>query len=602
MKTFYTGPSLDLENCASEIDIMMASNSANVHSGQAKQRVNVWNHPFFLIGVILFASLAVRVAALGHWGTGAIDSEGTEYARIAQNLRAGIGYVGMTSPGLELVFPPAFPMLIAAASFLTHDYEWAGRLVSLIFGALLPLPVFGIAARLYNRQTGYTAALLAIFYPLLVNLSFTVLSEEPYITLLLSGVYLVLRALDRPSMGRYCLVGGTLGLAYLTRQEAVAPLLIAVFVVMCFTGGTLATRSKMAAAALATFSVVALPEVVFLYRATGHIRLEEKSTLFYAEQVRKAIAQENKEAMPEEWAEHSINANLERTGTSNRPEADVLGETRVTFRQLAHNVKLGIRQNIPTFLGQLTSRWLGAPFLPALAFLGALRRPWKRPLVSSHLYFALVPLAAIVATFSFSGWTTQRYYFVLIPFLLIWAANGLVGVGLWTKACIEAAGWHGNSLVIARWMVTALVGLVVVVYPVKGVRSIWEFQQGSPVTQGVKELGFWIGRQQNRQVTIMDRSTPLAFHANAQWVDFPYCDGDLALRFLDTAGVDYLVLRPDEKYTQYYQDWFTNGIPDGRAERVNLPSSSGGLGITVFRWHRVGSDFAGESKPRVDGR
>lgn len=593
----FSDRNVSLEDCISEIDIMTAPNSANLHSGQAKQRVNVWSHPFFLIGVILFASLAMRVAALGHWGTGAMDSEGVGYARIAQNLRAGIGYVGMTSPGLQLVFPPAFPLLIAAASFLTHDYEWAGRLVSLIFGALLPLPVFGIASRLYSRHTGYVAALLAMFYPVLVNLSFTVLSEGPYITMLLSGVYLVLRALDRPSIGNYCLVGGILGLAYLTRQEAVAPLLIAVFVAMCYTEGTLATRSKWAAAALAAFSVVALPEVVYLYSATGQIRLEEKSSLFYAQQVRTAIGQENNEAMPGEWAEHSINANLERTGTSNRSEADVLRETRVTFRQLAHNVKTGIRQNIQILLEQLTSRWLGAPFLPALAFLGALRRPWKRPLVSSHLYFMLVPLTAILATFSFSGWTTKRYYFVLLPFLLIWAANGLVGVGLWTKACIEAAGWDGISSAIAKWMVPALIGLVVVLYPVKEVRSIWEFQQGSRVTQSVKELGLWIGRQQNRQVTIMDRSTPLAFHANAQWVDFPYCDGDLALRFLDAAKVDYVVLRQGEQYTQYYQDWLTKGIPDRRAERVNVPADLAGSGITVVRWHTKESDSLEQSKP-----
>ena len=95
----------------------------------------------------------------------------------------------------------------------------------------------------------------------------------------------------------------------------------------------------------------------------------------------------------------------------------------------------------------------------------------------------------------------------------------------------------------------------------------------------------------------MDRSTPLTFHANAQWVAFPYCDGDLALRFLDAAKVDYVVLRQGEKYTQYYQDWLTNGIPDRRAERVQGTSALAGSTITVFRWHREGSGLPEESKP-----
>jgi hypothetical protein len=393
----------------------------------------------------------------------------------------------------------------------------------------------------------------------------------------------------------YGLVGGVFGLAYLTRQEAVAPLLIAVFLSMCFTPGSFPTRSKRAIAALAVFAVVALPEVLFIYGSTGKIRLEGKSPVIYAEEIRTAIGEKNHEANPDQWALHSIDANLQRTGTANRPQADVVRETRITFGQLARIEKIGMRNNIPILLEQLSSRWFAAPFLTALALLGALRRPWKRRLVSSYLYVMLVLLAVVMATFSLT-WFIPRFYFVLVPFLLIWAANGLVGVGLWAKASFDVAGWHWIRPVIPKWIVPGLVGLVVILYPVKGVRAIWEFQQGSRATQGVKQLGLWIGQQQNRQVTIMDLSTPLAFHANAQWVSFPYCDGDLALRFLDAAKVDYVILRQGEKYTQYYQDWLTNGIPDRRAERLQVTSASAGSGITVFRWHREESDLPEKSK------
>lgn len=568
---------------------MMAANSTSLNSEQAGEHAGIWKHSVVLFAAILLLSLAVRLAALVHWGTGAIDSEGTEYARIAQNLRNGTGYVGMTSPGLQIVFPPFFPLLIAAASFLTRDYEWAGRLVCLIFGSLLPLPVFGIASRLFNRTTGLVAAILTVFFPLLVNLSFAVLSEGVYITMLLLAVYTVFRTLERPSPGIYGLLGGIFGLCYLTRQEAVAPLLVALFLTICLGEGSLVSRSKWVAAALAVFAVVALPEVIYLYRATGQVRLEEKSSLFYAEQVRIAIGQENKEAMPVEWAEHSINANLERTGTANRSEADVVRETRVRFRQLARNLRTGVHQNLPTLLQQLSSRWLGAPFLTALAFLGALRRPWKRRVVAGYLYVVLVPLTAMVATFSFSGWTALRYYFVLVPFLLVWAANGLVGVGLWANACVATAGWRWIHPVTTKWIIPGLSALILIVYPLKGVRSLWNFQQDSRATQVDKESGLWIGQQQDRQVTIMDRYTPLAFYANAQWVDFPYSNGDLAVRFLDAAHVDYVVLRQGESYTSYYQQWLNNGIPDRRAERVHVASAPGGNQIIIFRWHGEGN-------------
>ena len=138
------------------------------------------------------------------WGTGAIESEGAEYARIAENLRKGVGYVGIVTPGPELMFPPLFPLLISGVSFFTGSYVRAGRLVSLILGTLLPLPAFGIASRLFNRRVGFVAAVLVMLHPLLINLSFTVLTEGPYATLLLSTVYLVLRALDRPSIRSWC--------------------------------------------------------------------------------------------------------------------------------------------------------------------------------------------------------------------------------------------------------------------------------------------------------------------------------------------------------------------------------------------------------------
>jgi len=537
------------------------------------------------VTIIVLVGLAIRIMAIAHWGTGAIESEGTEYARIAQNLRSGIGYVGLTSPGLELVFPPLYPFLIAVASFLTPDYEWAGRIVSLTFQTLLPLPVFGIASLLYGRRTGFAAAILIILSPLLVNLSFMVLSEAIYLPLILTATYLVLLALNSSSTRHYCVLGLVFGLAYLTRQEAVASLLIALFLTVCLGKGSTTARCKRAAAALALFSAVALPEVVYLYHATGQIRLEAKSPIFFMEQVRSAIARQNHEAIPEEWAEHAIDADLQRTGTKNRPEADVIRDTTVHSSQATRNLKMGMRQNIPIFLAQLDSRWLGGPFLPALAFLGAVRRPWRRRLFAGHLFVVLVPLAAVAATFSFSGWTDNRYYFLLIPFLSIWAASGLVALGAWAKASAMQVGWPRFAPEFMQWAAPGVIVLLLALYPISGVRSLYDLQQDSRRTQYVKQMGSWIREQGNHPATIMDLSTPLAFYAGANWVHFPYCDGSLALRFLDAAKVDYVVLRQSEKYTPYYQDWVTHGIPDPRAEPIYQRTDSEGTRITLVRWH-----------------
>jgi hypothetical protein len=75
-----------------------------------------------LIGVLLAVGLLTRgVWAVLH--TGAIEPEGAEYARIAENLRDGIGYVGIAAPGPEVMHPPLFPLLISGVSFITSTWD-----------------------------------------------------------------------------------------------------------------------------------------------------------------------------------------------------------------------------------------------------------------------------------------------------------------------------------------------------------------------------------------------------------------------------------------------------------------------------------------------
>ena len=588
-------------------------------SGQRGTGANAWRHLLLELGLILVASLAVRAAALLIWGTGAIEEDGATYARIAENLRKGVGYIGIATPGREFNVPPLIPLLISGASFVTGSYSRAGRLVSLVLGALLPLPVFGIASRLFSRRTAWVAAALALLHPLLINLSFTTWSEGPYATLLLSTVYLVLCALNRPSIRMWCGVGAAFGLTYLARPEAVAPLLIAVLFAFTATEGGLAIKCKRAIAAIAMFAALMLPWAILIYRATGKVRLDGKSAIVFALGTRILAAQANSgadhrladaqhgepSALPnveswqpwaQKWASHAINADLEGTGIWMRPNAEVIRDTHITFKEFVHIVGEAVRHNTPALFQQLSSKWLGAPFLPALALLGALHRPWRRPLASSCLFVMLVPATAVVATFS-TILTYPRFYFVLVPFLLIWAANGLIQVGWWTNTSSAAAGWRWLSPVVSTCIIPGLIGLAIIIYPLKGVRALYEFTDGSPSTRVDKQVGLWIGQQQDFPVRIMDLTVPLAFHADAQFVYFPYCTAELALRFLDAAKVDYVVLRRDDRFTQYYEDWLTHGIPDPRAELVYVSSGASADRFVVYRWPRADSHFPESPKP-----
>lgn len=583
-------------------------------NGMSSQQRRLW----VLLTIILFASFAVRVAAWTYWKTGAIESEGAEYARIAENLRNGAGYVGLVTPGSELLFNPLFPLLIAGTSFLTHNYELAGRLVALLMGTILPLPVFGIASRLFNRRVGLIAAILVLLHPVLVHLSFTVFSEGPYTTLLLCAVYLVVRALQRPSTTLWFLVGGAFGLSYLLRAEASAVFAIAVLFALTATKGGSGVRCKRAAAAVVAFLLLAAPEIILIHNATGKLRLEGKSTIFSYTGKRMLAAEtkpeveydspggqvETPSAAPnvdsgqqweDKWAFYGIDSQLKGMGFPMRPHAEVIRETHVTLKDVFHLFEKGIRLNGPEVFRRLSSDWFGAPFLPALALLGIFRRPWRGPQTSSRLFVLMVAAAPVVATF-FALWTEERYYFVLVPLMCIWAANGLVEIGLWMKASSAAAG--GNLLArpaLSQWLVPGLIGLAMVLSPVKAVRRLYVFSDSALPSRVDKEVGLWIGRQQDHPVRIMDLSIPLAYHAEAQFSYFPYTSADLALRYLDAAQIDYVVLRRGERFTRYYEDWLTQGIPDREAERLQLSSVAGADKFVIFRLHH--GERAGGLRP-----
>jgi 4-amino-4-deoxy-L-arabinose transferase-like glycosyltransferase len=579
-------------------------------SAASVKKAELVTSSWMLLALMVALSLVIRIVAWMYFGTGTIESEGAEYAKIAENLRNGVGFVGLVVPGPQIHFPPLYSLLIAGASRLTGDYETAGRLVSLILGALLPLPVFGITLRLFNRPVAIIAGVLSLLHPLTIYLSFMVLSEGPYATLLLSAVYLVIRALDDSSNRLWPLIGAAFGVCYLLRAEALGAFAISVVFGLIIKGSSL-DKGKRAVGAVVVLLLFALPVSVFIYRSTGRIMLEAKSTSISYLDSRVLAAERTPGVdfvsgrgfhdvpspahsadgtLPWEimWAYYSITPNLEETGFAMRPWVETVRDEKTNLRDVFPLLLAGVRNAIPQLFRQFSSLWLGAPLLPALALLGAFRRPWRRPQALLRAYFTLVTFAPLAATLFIFWGDNPRYYFIFVPVFSIWAANGLFEIGLWAKASMLAAGWDRlDRQRPYHWILPAFLGLVTVTSPIKATLANFEFSSSALPMRVDKEVGLWIARQESNPIRVMDLTLPLSFHADAQrHVYFPYTTGELALRYLDATKVDYIVLRRGEKYTKYYEEWLEKGIPSPRAERLRLPLS-GAEKFVIYRWHHT---------------
>jgi hypothetical protein len=543
---------------------------------------------------------------------------------MAENLRQSVGLVGLVSPGPQVLFHPLYPWLIAGASFFVHDFELAGRLVSLVMGALLPLAVFGIASRLFNQRVGIVAGLLSALHPLSVYLSFMVYSEGPYATIFLAAAYLVVRALDTGSTRAWVLAGATFGLGYLIRAEAFAALGISIVFLLLASTGPITFRVKRATFTLAAFLVFALPEIVFLGQSTGKLMLESKTRILFSYAGRRIVAAETRPGVDyvsdgglrdtptpepdveggypsswqEKWATYGIDPQLRGTGFAMRPWADMARETQLRIGDLIPLIVKGVRRNIPALFETLSSRWIGAPLLPALALLGLFRRPWRGRRALSRLYVLSITAAPIFATL-FVLWGDARYFFIFVPMLCIWAANGLWGIGVWFQRSTAAAGWNIVARpVVSFGLVPGLIGLGLVGVSVKPAVSQYEFTDSGSAMRIEKEVGLWLKQRQGGPIRIMDLALPLSFHADVQQHVYPpYASGELALKYLDSERVDYVVLRRGRKFTKYYEEWLTQGIPDPRAELVQLPSAAASEKFVVYRWQRDDERLEGALTP-----
>jgi 4-amino-4-deoxy-L-arabinose transferase-like glycosyltransferase len=156
----------------------------------------------------------------------AIFTDGFFFHWVAQFVSDGHGYVNPA----ELLFkgntvataghPPLYTLVLAGATKLGIAGEEAQRALGCLFGAGTIAAIGVLGRRVAGPGVGLVAAALAAFNPFLIAADGALMSETlygPIIALVLIAAY---RVRDEPSLRRAALLGLAIGLAALTRAEA----------------------------------------------------------------------------------------------------------------------------------------------------------------------------------------------------------------------------------------------------------------------------------------------------------------------------------------------------------------------------------------------
>jgi hypothetical protein len=250
--------------------------------------------------ILLFAAASVRLIRVHHL-TPVVEGDGCEYSRLAENLVAGRGYVGMLA-GAEIMLPPLYPVTIALVMKVTGwEAPLSGRLVSMVASLAFAL----LMARLVQRHGGDRAAKLALvlaaFSPGMVLLGSAVFAEALQLALLAGGAVCLAEAFRSHQPWRALIAGLWFGAAYLARVESAVVAFLGAGI-LCGSGWIGSRRPpKRQAAVLALslllgFAVAGAPYVAYLKQTTGEWRLEGKSERVTATIDRYAQGQKYREA------------------------------------------------------------------------------------------------------------------------------------------------------------------------------------------------------------------------------------------------------------------------------------------------------------------
>jgi 4-amino-4-deoxy-L-arabinose transferase-like glycosyltransferase len=211
--------------------VKTVSTSADLTLGPAGPRVRsrgaLLGGFWLRLGVIAAIGVTLRVlytTLVAPWPPKVLTDE-FYYNVIPHALDQGRGFLlpfgihGQSMPTAQ--HPPFYPLVLAALGELGGTGQEAQRLAGSLFGLGTILAVALLARRLAGDRVGLVAAGIAAVYPTLIAADGALMSESLYGLLVALSLLSAYRLLESRSLGRAIVLGGLVGLAALTRAEAV---------------------------------------------------------------------------------------------------------------------------------------------------------------------------------------------------------------------------------------------------------------------------------------------------------------------------------------------------------------------------------------------
>ena len=428
--------------------------------------------------IIFFKSLSERQILLLLIGTAFIFrfyavlmAQGIANDSAAYGFMAKEFLKGQFTKGLSIAGHPLYPLLISLFSMDTAHVEITGRLLSLFFGTLTIIPLFYLVKEAVGRKEAIFSVLFYTFHPYLVTYSGMMLTEASYWGLLVLSVYFFWTGLKRDKVWRMALSGFSLGLAYLTRPEAIGYILV--YLAWIVVDGILKKKWIKTLVSIgvlvSSLFIFGLPYVIYVHQETGQWLISKKAIEAQSQLIKKST----EKITPLKGVEQ---------GNPEKENSKIIWMTR----NIVHHFPSVAYHYLRAYHFSL---WL---FL----FFGLIRI--RRKGIAYELFLASLVLFHLLSLSTFLP-STIRFSVPVIPLSLFWAGAGIIEA----KRYLEKVKIFNPEKVIFFSIILAiLIKLPQGLTPERRHRA----EQ--------KKVGLWLKQNTPQDAIIMSNSPIEAFYAD----------------------------------------------------------------------------------------
>ncbi|OGP92880.1 MAG: hypothetical protein A2156_09975 [Deltaproteobacteria bacterium RBG_16_48_10] len=450
----------------------------------------------FLLGLFLFAFL-IRLPFLLY--PEVIHNDGAEYVRQAKLILSGDWTGGKA--------PPLYPSLIAFARVILPDAEMAGILISVIFGALLILPIYYLGKEIFGKRVGILSSLIAAVHPFLTSSSGSVLTESTYYFLVAATVLLGWYAFQRGRIYEIVLFSLLCSLAYLTRPEGIGFLIVfSLWAMIVNPSDEIRVWTKRAGVvflSILCFFLFSSPYIIQIQKETGRWGITKKFKILVA-----SPSSENGTQSIEDFTKKKEVHLLSFV----KDPLTVMKKIVVGFFQSLYKFQQGYH-----------------PLLFLFALLGLFFHREGSFSMKGNLYlfsYVVFFLGFILPFF----WVTRRYTSQMIPIAIPWAAFGFLNITIWISRRLKEGIFQKKFQTLL--LVILLLGLFIQGSVIHG-RDFRLIQ---------KEVGLWMRDHLPKGQKMMSKMGQESFYAEQAWVKMPEKSYEEILKEARTKGVRYLVI------------------------------------------------------------